>query len=100
MKAKYKTGQEIKIKAKVRLGSVAASDVEVQICHGTIDQNNHLEPLGCIPMDLEANGNEALFNGVVKIEDSGRFGYTVRVIPSHPLLGNPLRMGLVKWAPF
>jgi starch phosphorylase len=93
-------GQEVKIKAKVRLGSITASDIEVQICHGAIDQNNHLEALTCIPMELESNGDEALFKGVVKVEDSGRFGYTVRVIPTHPLLGNPLRIGLVKWAPF
>ncbi|MBU1638417.1 alpha-glucan family phosphorylase [bacterium] len=93
-------GQEVKVKAKVRLGSITSSDIEVQICFGTIDQNNHLELLGIIPMEIESNGNEALFKGAVKVEDSGRFGYTVRVIPNHPLLANPLRMGLVKWAPF
>jgi hypothetical protein len=27
----------------------------------------------------------------------GRFGFRVRVLPSHPLLGNPYSLGLILW---
>jgi starch phosphorylase len=91
-------GDKIDVTARIRLGAVAASDVEVQICYGLLDDDDHLIPVGCLPMEGSAAGEDFTYSGSITVEDSGRLGYTVRVIPSHPLLGNPLRLGLVRWA--
>ena len=38
------------------------------------------------------------FVGTVKLVMSGRMGHTVRVLPKHSDLDNPLKLGLVLWA--
>ncbi|MGH3415792.1 MAG: hypothetical protein ACRDSS_04950, partial [Actinocrinis sp.] len=34
------------------------------------------------------------YEGVVELDRSGPFGYTVRVVPKHPLLSTPAELGL------
>ena len=38
------------------------------------------------------------FVGTVEPDEAGRFGFTVQVLPVHPLLPNPHSLGLVHWA--
>jgi starch phosphorylase len=33
----------------------------------------------------------------VKLETTGPFGYTVRLLPAHELMADPAEMGLVAW---
>ena len=37
------------------------------------------------------------FGVAMPCDRSGMTGYTVRVLPQHPGLGDPLEMGLVRW---
>ena len=39
-----------------------------------------------------------VFVGDIPLKKAGPFGYTVRVLPSHPLLANHAEMGLVATA--
>ena len=39
-----------------------------------------------------------LFTGEVMPIEAGRFGYTVRILPHHPLLLDSHSLGLIKWA--
>jgi starch phosphorylase len=39
-------------------------------------------------------GGRHRFEGDVKLERTGPFGYTVRICPSHPLLANAAELGL------
>ncbi len=39
-----------------------------------------------------------LFGGEVRASEAGRFGFTVRVMPHHPLLLDPHSLGLTHWA--
>ncbi len=38
------------------------------------------------------------FTGNYRCSTPGSLGYTLRVLPNHPDLQNPLEMGLVRWA--
>jgi len=44
-------------------------------------------------------GSAARFSGQVALGRPGPFGYTVRVLPSHPLLSGPAELGLVTFPP-
>ena len=37
----------------------------------------------------------AIFHGNVPLDRTGAFGYTVRVVPSHPLMASPAELGLI-----
>jgi len=37
----------------------------------------------------------AVFAGTVALARAGSFGYTVRVVPRHPLLASPAELGLI-----
>jgi len=44
-----------------------------------------------------ASGSDGprLYTGTVVLDRAGAFGYTVRVVPRHPLLVSPAELGLV-----
>ena len=37
----------------------------------------------------------AVFTGTVPLDRTGAFGYTVRVVPAHPLMASPAELGLI-----
>jgi starch phosphorylase len=77
-----RVGQELEVVARVRLGSLLPEDVIVEAYYGRIDQNGDCED----------------YRGHIPSLKTGRFGYTVRVMPSHKRLENRFAMGLVTWA--
>jgi starch phosphorylase len=38
------------------------------------------------------------FSATFQLDRGGRYGYTVRVVPSHPDLVTPVELGCVEWA--
>jgi glycogen phosphorylase len=47
--------------------------------------------------DDSAPGPQARFRGAVELSLPGPFGYTVRVLPRHPLLASRAELGLVTY---
>ena len=47
--------------------------------------------------DESAPGQHARFSGAVELGRPGPFGYTVRVLPNHPLLASRAELGLVTY---
>ncbi len=91
-------GLEVNVEADVQLGNLTPDDVEAQLYYGLVAPDGTIEPAGIVPLDCEPSTNGTVFKGKATIPESGRYGYTVRVIPSHPHLDHPLKMGLVLWA--
>ena len=91
-------GSELEVKAKVALGSLDPNDVEVQVYYGSLRSDGSIAFSGCEPLEPDPRGDGTLYRGKVMFPDSGRYGYTVRIMPYHPLLGNAMKMGLVHWA--
>ncbi len=48
------------------------------------------------PAGSAADGHLS-FEGRFRMERPGRYGVTVRVVPSHPDLTTPVELGLVAW---
>ena len=38
------------------------------------------------------------YNGSFACEHAGRYGFSVRVVPAHPDLADPVEMGCIVWA--
>jgi starch phosphorylase len=102
-------GASKKVEAVVALGQLDQRDVEVQLLHGPVGANEELQPAAIVTMDLvgldepgPGDGGEAKnlhrYSGSFACERAGRYGFTVRVVPSHPDLRTFAELGCVAWA--
>lgn len=94
-----KVGGEFEVTARVQLGAISETDVDVQACFGRLDALGDLadpKVVSLIGQRTDSSGS-AVFTGRVKCAASGLFGLAVRVLPKHPLLPNPFEPGLVTW---
>jgi len=89
-------GGERTVSAEVALGDLSADDVEVQLLHGPVGQNDEIDHSH---LEVMSPGDGAgRFVGTFRCERPGRYGFTVRVVPSNGDLVTPVEMGLVAWA--
>lgn len=96
---RVRVGQPIRVKATVNLGSLKPEDVAVQLYIGPLDPNREFVEAHTIRMsqvDTTENGWWQ-FIGETTSPRSGRFGYSVRVLPSHDMMTHPLELRLVRW---
>ncbi len=82
------------VDAVVDLGSLSAADVSVQLLHGAVGPNDEL----VTPTPVALDGADGRYTGGFTCETAGRYGFTVRVIPSHVDLTTPLELGSIVWA--
>jgi len=89
-------GGSLQLRAEVALSSLKAGDVEVQAVYGPVDADNRLTSFEILPLMLaEERDHTGFFTGTIPLTKAGPFGYTVRALPSHPLLANLTETGLV-----
>lgn len=92
-------GQEVEVLARVNLGSLSPEDVTAEAYYGRLDRNDDFADRETAVMEaVESDGGLHTFRGRIPCRNTGRFGYTVRVTPSHKRLENRFVMGLVTWA--
>ena len=86
------------LRVRVRLGELGPDDVEVQAVTGRVDARDRLADASSFPLkpvagpDLE---DRWTYEGPLTLDRTGPFGYTVRVLPAHPLLVCGAEPGLV-----
>lgn len=90
-------GDSFKVNAYVRLGEIAPEEVEVQVISGSVSVNDDLEDTAVQKLEFVQNLGEGryLYSRELTLNHSGSFGYSVRVVPSHPLLASSAELGLV-----
>ena len=93
-------GARREVSATVALGDLSPDEVEVQLVVGHVGQSGELEELSTLPM---ADGGQVddvhrRFTASAPLDRAGRTGVTVRVVPRHALVDNPVEFGLVAWA--
>ena len=92
-------GGVLQLRAEVVLADLKATDVEVQAVFGAVDADNRLMTPETLILTLAEEGDgTSFFTGDIPLRRAGAFGYTVRVLPIHPLLANPAELGLVATA--
>ncbi len=95
----YKVGENYKIETKIDLGNLKPNDIQVQIYYGKIDDIDKPYSSSVVPMEPIKNeeNNVYLFEGNIECQQSGNFGFTLRILPKHSLLINSFELGLIKW---
>jgi starch phosphorylase len=89
-------GAKIHVSALVRLGELTADDIQVQLVTGRVGGDDRLyEPrVNPFPAGVDVDGGLRRYEGWVEAKRAGAIGYTVRVVPYHPLLASQAEMGL------
>ncbi len=94
-------GDELHVRALVRLGGLRPEDVRVELVYGRSHEGDDLTDVAVqeLTVDRAVPGDEAgsahEFVGTVRLAWAGSFGYTVRVVPVNDLLLTPAELGLV-----
>ena len=93
---KVEVGTKIHVSALVRLGELTPDDVEVQLITGPMGSDDQLYEPRVIPfpMGIDMDGGLRRYESWVEARRAGAIGYTVRVVPHHPLLASSAEMGL------
>ncbi|MEM9536894.1 MAG: alpha-glucan phosphorylase, partial [Cyanobacteria bacterium P01_E01_bin.45] len=92
-------GDPVEVTARIHLGQLLASDIQVEVYRGPVDETGNLadgvaEPLAFIEMEAA----RAIFRGKVHYDRSGLQGLAIRILPHHPDLHDRLEMRLIRWA--
>ncbi|MFG2217513.1 alpha-glucan family phosphorylase [Streptomyces sp. NPDC048685] len=91
-------GSALRLRVRVALGALEPDDVEVQAVAGRVDAADGILDAQVFPLkpaggqDLEGRW---LYEGPLALDRTGPYGYTVRVLPAHPLLATGAEPGLV-----
>lgn len=92
-------GDELKVRAIVDLDGLSPDDVSVQVVYGHTDTSDVIIPETVRTHELTPDevlvDGAGQFSGTVTLDLGGSFGYNVRVVPRHPLLGSYAEPGLV-----
>ena len=92
-------GGVLQLRAEVALNGLNDSDVDVAAVYGTVDADDRLTDIRTVSLVPVDPADEASrFEGVVPLERTGSFGYTVRVLPKSELLTTPADLGVVATA--
>lgn len=93
-------GSQVEVEAVVYLGQLMPEDVEVQIYFGPINYEKEIVNATAITMihkgDME--GDKHVFTGKIHCTGSGKYGYSLRILPRNELLGNPFETRLILWS--
>ncbi|ROQ06561.1 starch phosphorylase [Rathayibacter sp. PhB93] len=97
-------GDRLALRAGVRLGELSPEDVVVQVVSGTTAADGSLVDVRLHELEVAEESGAVVpadavgrvpYAGEIVLDRSGSFGYTVRVVPRHPLLARSAELGLV-----
>jgi starch phosphorylase len=91
-------GDTLTVDAFVDIGTLQPDEVDVQVVHGrTSERDDQLRDVSIAPLHYAESyeGGRHKFTGSITLSQTGSFGYTVRVLPSHTGLAAPAELGLV-----
>ncbi len=93
-------GSELTLTATVQLAGLRPHEVVVQAVLGRVDATDGLlDPVTVqMPHTTTADGGNEIFSTTTPLPVAGPVGYTVRVLPHHPLLASDAELGLVTLA--
>ncbi|WP_255952044.1 alpha-glucan family phosphorylase [Streptomyces odontomachi] len=86
------------LRVRVRLGDLSPDDVEVQAVTGRVDAEDRITEASSFPLKPSSGPDLAdrwTYEGPLTLGRTGPFGYTVRILPAHPLLASGAELGLV-----
>ncbi|MCV7289563.1 glycosyltransferase family 1 protein [Mycolicibacterium wolinskyi] len=93
-------GSELTLTATVQLAGLRPDEVVVQAVLGRVDAGDSIVDPVTVPMNHTGSGDGGteVFSTTTPLPVAGPVGYTVRVLPHHPLLAADTELGLVTLA--
>ncbi|MGR6914916.1 alpha-glucan family phosphorylase [[Actinomadura] parvosata] len=90
-------GATAELHATIALGDLEAGDVLVEAAYGKVGPHDELVHPSYAKLTVRSvdDDGRAHYTGTVPLDRTGAFGYTVRVVPAHPLLATPAELGLI-----
>ncbi len=90
-------GATLELRAFVALGTLEPADVDVQVVHGHVDDDDEIRDIrvGSLAVAESYENGRYSYEGVIDLERTGSFGYSVRVVPRHEQLASQAELGLV-----
>jgi starch phosphorylase len=91
---------QLKIEAEIFLNELDPEDVDVEAYFGPLSLRDEFTQRNTVQMratDSGGNGNYR-FQGEIPCGETGKYGFTIRVLPSSQKLETPYTAGLVIWA--
>ncbi|MFD2472549.1 alpha-glucan family phosphorylase [Amycolatopsis silviterrae] len=85
-------GTEVTIRARIDLSGLEPSEVDIQAVVGQVGDGDELADSVQVPMEPDGIG---AFAATLRLPRAGSVGYTVRVLPKHPLLASPAELARV-----
>jgi starch phosphorylase len=92
-------GESLEVSARVHLGAVDPRHVRVEAYHGEADNGGIKNPAITTLNQAGQNGDGSyLYRGSVPASESGAYGFSVRVLPTHPHLQQDHELRLITWS--
>ncbi len=93
-------GLLLPVRVKVRVGSLKLDDISVEVIYGPLDTRGELESYESIKATVEEGPSDGVytFKASIPCPDSGRYGFSARVLPKHHDLVHSYLQGLITWA--
>jgi starch phosphorylase len=89
---------QVKVAARVSLGSLSPGDVRVQAYYGVLTADGQIGKGSHVDLALrESSGSDHLYEGKVECRQSGSCGFAVRVVPFHEDALVPYELPWIRW---
>jgi starch phosphorylase len=92
-------GNALQLRAEVALNGLTVDEVSVQAAFGPVDTDDRITATATVALiPGDSTEGSTWFEGAVPLDQTGAFGYTVRVLPKDDSLASPAELGLVSLA--
>src|SRR5437762_5396829 len=95
-------GESLQISARVHLGGVDPQHVRVEAYHGEMDNGDIHNPTATVlhqsPEHSATGDGNNIYQARVPATESGTYGFSVRVVPTHPCLMQAHELRLITWS--
>lgn len=93
-------GDSVQVSAKVHLGAVDPKHVRVEAYHGETENGGIRNPAVTVLDQSNPSDGQGhyLYQGAVPASESGTYGFSVRVVPTHPHLMQMHELRLIAWS--
>ena len=89
-------GAVLDVRVMASLGDLSPHDVQDELVYGRLGDDDELTEPSYVALAADES-SPGRFSGSVELGQPGPFGYTVRILPSHPLLASRADLGLVTY---
>ena len=96
---KAEVGRAVKTEARVRLGQLSPDDVRVQVYTGPLDRDRNVHNGSTEEMECVGVTDDGLhkYEAYVGCDESGLFGYSLRIMPNHPNMVDHFGLEKMRW---